>query len=120
LFLPIVYDAEIQVYDLLYNQWIPGKISQAFPGYLFRYIIQYANRRLIMEHRVFSLTTEIRDAQQPDYVLARFRIRLTSVVWSNKYDLQVYTNELPDVIYILALAAYDYKSTASTRSTQNG
>ena len=116
----IVYDAGIEVFDLSYNQWIPGKISQTFPGYRFRFIIQYVNRRLIMEHKVFSLTTEFRDEQQPSYVLARFRMRLSSVVWSNKYDLQVYTNDLPDLIYLLALAAYDYNISASLSSNQNG
>ena len=115
----IVYDAGIEVYDMLYNQWIPGKISQAYPGYRFRYLIQYGNRRLIMEHKVLSLTTEFRDEQQLNYILARFRIRLTSIVWSNKYDLQVYTNEFPDVIYLLAIAAYDYTNTIRVRSNQN-
>ncbi len=112
----IVYDAEIQVYDNVFNQWIPGKISQAFPTYRFRYHIQYGNRRLIMEHKAFLLTTEIRDEQQPNFILARMRKRLVSYIWSNKYDLQVYTNELPDTIYLLAIAAYDYNSARDIRS----
>ncbi len=115
----IVYDAGIEVYDMLYNQWIPGKISQAFPGYRFRYLIQYGNRRLIMEHKALSLTTEFRDEQQPNYILAQFRMRLISVVWSNKYDLQVYTNEFPDAIYLLALAAYDSNNALNVRANQN-
>ena len=73
-----------------------------------------------MEQKSFSLTTEIRDEQQFNYVLARIRIRLVSAVWANKYDLEVYTNELPDVIYLLALAAYDYNHAERTRYGQNG
>jgi hypothetical protein len=116
----IVYDAEIQVYDTVLNQWIPGRISQAFPTYRFRYYIQYGNRRLIMEHIAFSLTTEIRDERQPNFILARMSKRLVSIIWSNKYDLQVYTNELPDTIYLLAIAAYDYNSARNIRSNQSG
>ncbi|CAF1075586.1 unnamed protein product [Rotaria sordida] len=117
---PWLYDAEIQVFDTIFNQWIPGRITQAFPNYSFRYIIQYANRHLIMEHNIFSLTTEIRNEQPPNYILARMRLRLSSIILPNKYDLQVYTNELPDVIYFLALAAYDYNNGRRIRSGQNG
>ncbi len=73
-----------------------------------------------MEYQAFSLTTEIRDEQQPNYILARIRMRLSSMLWSNKYDLQVYTNDLPDAIYLLALAAYDYNNVVTKRSNQNG
>ena len=100
---------------MYFNQWIPGKISQAFPGYHFRYIIQYANRRIIMERKAISLTTEFRDEQQPNYLLARMRLRPVSLIWTNKYDLQVYTNDLPDVIFMLALIAYDYDNSATKR-----
>ena len=64
-----------------------------------------------MEHKAFSLTTEIRDEQQPYYILARIKMRLT---WLNRYDLQVYTDELPDVLYFLALAAYDHNRPGTT------
>jgi hypothetical protein len=43
---------------------------------------------LIMEQKLLSLTTEIRDEQQPNYVLAWIRIRLASILLPNKYDLQ--------------------------------
>lgn len=105
----------------MFNQWIFGKITQAFPAYRFRYYIQYGNRRLIAEHKVLSLTTEIRDEQQPNYILARIRKRLSSFLWSNKYDLEVYTNELPDLIYLLTIVATDYNNNiAKTQSKPNG
>ncbi|CAF3398335.1 unnamed protein product [Rotaria sp. Silwood1] len=117
---PFLYDAEIQVFDTIFNQWIFGRITQAFPNYTFRYNIQYANRRLIMEHRPFSLTTEIRNEQSSNYVLAQMKLSLSSIILPNKYDLQVYTNELPDVIYLLAVVAYDYDNGRNRRSVQNG
>lgn len=74
-----------------------------------------------MEHRAFTLTTEISDEQQQrDYILARIKMRLTSAIWSNKYDLQVYTDELPDAIYLLAAATYHYGNTVRKRPNQNG
>jgi hypothetical protein len=68
-----------------------------------------------MEQKPLSLTTEIRDEQQSNYILARIRIRLASILLPNKYDLQIYTNELPDVIYLLALTAYDYNNAPRAR-----
>ena len=56
-----VNDAGIQIYDYRYNQWISGRIGQSFIGYIFRYVIQFANRRLLMNHRAFSLTIDITD-----------------------------------------------------------
>ena len=47
-------------------------------------------------------------------------MRLTSTIWSNKYDLQVYTDELPDAIYLLAITACDYGNTVRKRLNQNG
>ncbi|CAF5181296.1 unnamed protein product, partial [Rotaria magnacalcarata] len=44
-----LYDADIQIFDMFYNQWIPGKITQAFPQFFFRYNIQYGNRRLLLQ-----------------------------------------------------------------------
>ncbi|CAF2549784.1 unnamed protein product [Rotaria sp. Silwood2] len=117
---PWLYDAEIQVFDIMFNQWNFGRITQAFPTYTFRYIIQYANQRLIMEHQAFSLTTEIRNEQPPNDVLARIRTKLSSFILPNKYDLEIYTNELPDVIYLLALVAYDYNHGRNRRANQNG
>jgi hypothetical protein len=70
-----------------------------------------------MEQKGFSLTTEIRDEQQPYYILARIKMKLT---WLNRYDLQVYTDELPDMLYFLALAAYDHNRARTMPSIPNG
>ena len=100
----------------MFNQWIAGRISQNFPNYRLRYNIQYANRRLILNKNLFSLIYEIRDEQWPNNVLARIKKRLSSIIWSNKYGLDVYTNELPDVIYLLSIFAFDYSDTSRKRS----
>jgi hypothetical protein len=65
-----------------------------------------------MEQKAFSFTSQIRDEQQPYYILARIKMKLA---WPNRYDLQVYTDDLPDVLYLLALAAYDYNKVGKTR-----
>lgn len=104
---------------MFYNQWIPGKITQAYPPYSHRFTIQYANRRLVMQHLPFTFTSEIRDDLAPFYVLARIRKRLSSIILPNRYDLQIYTNELPDIIYFLAVAAYDHNNSVGGRTNQH-
>lgn len=46
---------------------------------------------------------EIRDAKKPNYILNRFY----PVFGTSKYNIQIYTDDLPDPIYILALSAFN-------------
>lgn len=104
----LVYDAEIRVFDPFLNQWIVGRITQVFFTLHPRYRIQYAGRSLILEQRAFSFQSEIRDELMKDYILADIRYRTRSLFLNNQYELRILTNDLPDAIYILAVAAYDY------------
>jgi len=59
-----------------------------------------------MENKINSLTTEIRDAKRPNYILSRFyQTYFNPLFRSSKYNIQIYTDDLPDSIYILALSA---------------
>jgi hypothetical protein len=41
-------------------------------------------------------------------LLAQFKIRLSSILWTNKYDMQIFSNKYPEQIYMLALAVRDH------------
>ncbi|CAF1460161.1 unnamed protein product, partial [Adineta steineri] len=56
-------------------------------------------------------------------ILAQFRRRWILLLWTRKYDLEIFSKQIPDAIYILALAAKDRniaqgsKRSRSTRKT---
>jgi hypothetical protein len=55
-----------------------------------------------------SLITEIRDIKKPNYTLTRFSQTYTNPLFaSSRYNIQIYQEDLPDPIYILAIYALD-------------
>jgi hypothetical protein len=40
-------------------------------------------------------------------VLAQFKMRLSSMFWANKYDMQISSTKFPEQIYLLVLAFRD-------------
>jgi hypothetical protein len=60
-----------------------------------------------METQTGSLTWKFRDTNGE--LLAQFRIRLRSMFWTNKYDMQIFSTKFPEQTYLLALATRDHK-----------
>ncbi len=104
----LVYQGYFNVLDDQYNRWITGQISQRYYSQGFRFIIKYGRKYYLMENKIGSLITEIRDQKRKNYVLTRFyKIYENPFFGSSKYNIQVYTDDLPDPIYVLALYALD-------------
>lgn len=122
--LHLLYKANISVFDTKLNQWIDGQIRKHFTFFDDKYTIEWNGKTIIMETKFASLTTEFR-YQNQEIKLASFSKRLISFVWSNKYDLELFSNELPEAIYIMALAAKDHtdsqaaKNSGSSRSRKS-
>ena len=85
-----------------------------------RYEIQYAGRSLILEKKGLTAQMEIRDGQIQDYILANVRQRVRSLFINNQYELRVFSNDVPDVVYILAVAAYDYNRSRRSHRYDQG
>jgi hypothetical protein len=61
-----------------------------------------------MENKLGSLITEIRNQKRPNILLTKFsQTYFNPLFGSSKYNIEVYGNDLPDPIYILALHALD-------------
>jgi hypothetical protein len=54
-----------------------------------------------------TLSIEFRD-EKNKIKLAELGKRLSSLVLPNTYDLKVYSNKVPDAIYLLTIAVHDY------------
>jgi hypothetical protein len=59
-----------------------------------------------METKFGSLTTTF-EYEYHSEILAKFKKRPVLFIWSNKYDLQILSNNLPDSIYFIAIAIKD-------------
>jgi hypothetical protein len=61
---------------------------------------------------IFSDEYDINLAEwtKPGKWLATFKMLTSKLHGSNKYDLKIYSNEFPDSIYILTIAANDHKN----------
>ncbi|CAF0835979.1 unnamed protein product [Adineta ricciae] len=105
---PFSYQGYFNVLDDELNQWMNGYIFQRYRPQGFRLSIEYGGHVYIMENRLGSLITDIRDEQNPNYLLTRFQqTYIDPLTGSMKYAVKVFTNDLPDPIYMMALYAYD-------------
>ena len=107
-FFYLVYQSSINILDDQLNQWVRGQIYQLNRSDGFRCIIKYGGTSFVMENRFGSLITEIRDQKRPNYILSRFyQTYFDPFFGSSRYNIQIYTDDLPDPLYILALSALD-------------
>ncbi|CAF2392582.1 unnamed protein product [Rotaria sp. Silwood2] len=106
-----LYEATFEILDPATQQWTTGTISQNLRILNHRSVIQWNGRRLLMEHNVASLTTRFLDDQQGGQLVAEYQVSLPSLVWATKYSLQIFTDDLPDAIFLFGLAARDYITT---------
>jgi hypothetical protein len=108
IFVCLVYQSYINVLDDQLNRWVKGQIYQLNRSEDFRCIIKYGGTSFIMENKLGSLITEIRDQKRPNYILSRFyETYFDPFFGSSRYNIQIYTDDLPDPLYILALSALD-------------
>lgn len=97
----VVYQSSLRVFDDEFDQWFPGQISQRFrlDDLVFR--IEYQNKFYLMEKKFRSPLIDIRDESRSNLLLSRFFPKASQ---PSKYHLQIYTNDLPDPLYILAFS----------------
>ncbi len=103
----ILYKATISILNEKSNQWKNGTFQQNFKIIGNKFIINFNNVNISMEGKGASLDTTFID-QSNQNILAKFRKRVSSLFWRNKYDLQVLSDKFPDQIYFLGVAARDH------------
>ena len=113
----LLYEGTVEILDAQSQQWSTGKISQNLQLLNHKSTIEWNGRRLLMEHSIASLTTRFSDENQNGQLLAEYILSLSSVVWANKYTLKVYSNDIPDAIYIFGLTVRDYLGTQRKRKS---
>jgi uncharacterized protein YxjI len=99
----LTYKAEISILDSQTNQWINGLVEQDFQFIGTSCNINWNGNRITMENDIASFTSKFRNTN--GQLLAQFRLRPASIFVTNKYDMQIFSNQYPDQLYLLALAA---------------
>ncbi|CAF1429514.1 unnamed protein product [Adineta steineri] len=90
--LALLYEANISIFDSSSNQWMNGRIRRHFKFFGDQYTIEWNEE-------------------------TQFRRRWISLLRMSKYDLEIFSKQIPDAIYILALATKDHNTAqASKRS----
>jgi len=102
---PFIYKGEFSFLDSQTNQWVNGLIQENFQLIGGLCNIDWDGHRITMKNEVPSFTTTFRDSNGE--ILAEFRLRPVSILWTNKYDMQIFSNKFPEQIYLLALAVRD-------------
>ncbi|CAF1082787.1 unnamed protein product [Rotaria sordida] len=104
-----MYKATITILNSDSNQWTNGTIEQNFKLVGNKFTILWNGNRILMEGKAASLNTAF--VEEPlGTVVAKFRKRVSSLFWRNKYDLQVLSNTYPDTLYLLGVAARDHSN----------
>jgi hypothetical protein len=102
------YKAKISILDSRYNRWINGTIKQNMRLVGSKYTIQWNGEHLSMKTKFGTQSAEFHDEKNKNR-LAEFRKRLSSILLANKYDFTVYSDKIPDAVYLLTIAVHDYQ-----------
>lgn len=118
-FLALLYEGNMTILDPRTNQWINGRIKRQLTFIFETYSIEWNSRRISMTTGFNPFHTEFHD-ETSGILVARVQKRLISLVWANIYDLEIFSDDVPKAIYILALAAHDHtRSQSSSGSSKS-
>ena len=104
----------MRIYDDQYHRWMTGQfIGLQSPSLRLR--IEYNGIQYLMENPSQSEIIQIRNEKRREILLTRFyprfRYPFSSFSSKSKYHLEIYSDDLPDQIYILALALFNSRKT---------
>ena len=103
------YHGDFSILNETTNRWIDGVIDKGMQWLHFSSAIQWNGYQINVTGTEKPLSLEFRD--ESDELLAEYRLQVSVSFWK-RYHVKVYTNEYPEEIYLLALAALDGQVTA--------
>ncbi|CAF1016328.1 unnamed protein product [Rotaria sordida] len=100
------------IYDSKLNKWTDGFIQRNAHLISVDYIIQFNNQQLIATWKSFSKKVNVYNKKKNE-LLAQFQHR-TRWLFSKsvKYDLKIYSNQVPDAIYFFLVLILDHRGHA--------
>ena len=98
---------DLSVLDDKTNQRLTGTIKGHFSLVNDKYSMQFNGKQLSMQKDLLSPHMNIRDETNGGKLLARYQREFYSLVTATTYGVQVYSNDIPDGVYLLILAWTD-------------
>jgi hypothetical protein len=102
----LLYKAEFSTGDLASDRWINGSIEQRLKLFGDLFDIQWGKYSMSLKKKFGSFTNKFFD--KDGKLVAQFRLRPSSLFWTKKYDMKIYSDKYPEQIYLLALAVIDH------------
>jgi hypothetical protein len=98
----------ISLLDDKTGQWITGSMKKHITLLKqYEYTIEFNGRQISMIKELLSAHTNFRVGSQDGNLLARFQREFFSPITATTYGVQVYSNTIPDGLYLLALTWAD-------------
>jgi len=98
-----------EIFHLTTNQWTNGTIQKIFNLFIEKYLIEWNYQNFIMKKKIFSKNYQFYDENKN--ILGEFRKRFRWFNWSLvKYDLKIFIEKLPDLVYFFLLAIVDHRN----------
>ncbi|CAF2819499.1 unnamed protein product [Rotaria sp. Silwood2] len=104
----LLYKGTLEILDAKSNKWITGTINQKLKILNHKSVIDWNGRRLVMKHSIPSFTTRFFDEAQRNRLVAEYRIHVVSSMVTNKYTMKIFTDEIPDALFLLCLTVRDH------------
>ncbi|CAF1436002.1 unnamed protein product [Rotaria sp. Silwood1] len=104
----LLYKGTLEILDAKSNKWITGTINQKLKVLNHKSIINWNGRQLSMKHNIPSFTTKFFDEAQRNRLVAEYRIHMVASTVANKYTMKIFTDEIPDALFLLCLTVRDH------------
>jgi hypothetical protein len=108
----------LSVLDDKTGQWLTGTMKGHFSLSKQKYSMQFNDKQISMEKDLLSPHMNIRDETNGRKLLARYQREFFSPVTATTYGVQIYSNDIPDGLYLLILAWTDIGRSESWGTTK--
>ncbi|CAF3388829.1 unnamed protein product [Rotaria sp. Silwood1] len=103
------YGADISLLDLSSNKWISGNITETSTWRMSEFTIHWNGTCIILKSKPDILPNEFYEKGRTE-LLAQFKQRPASRLWTAKYNMDIFSIKFPDALYLLALTAKELRS----------
>ncbi|UJR29808.1 hypothetical protein I4U23_017352 [Adineta vaga] len=101
-----VHKANFTILDPVSKQWINGKFERQFHFFNRKYLLQWNQQNIRIENKFSSYTTTFKHDKR-NQTLAKAERYTYSLIKPTRYDLEIYSDDIPDIIYILGVFVID-------------
>lgn len=98
---------KLSLLDQKTGKWLNGSMKSHFNLLKVKYTIQLNGREILLQKDALSPHTNFHDQSADGLLLARFQREFFSPITATTYGVQIYSNDIPDGLYFLALAWTD-------------